>query len=155
MKAPLNLPPSHEPWSAADARLLLLTARSLKHAAGAGNGRPLLKGKKVALLCDQAHCGCGTAFDDAASALGAHVSRLHADAVMSPDAARLLGHLYDAIDCEHIAADATEALKRNVNVPVYVGLGRADHPVMRLLEPGSSDEDRRYLRQALLLSTIG
>ena len=94
MKPSLNRPlPSHEPLSPANARVLLLTAAALKHTARSGGEQTLLKGKNIALMCDKPHCGCGTAFDDAAAALGARVSRLHAAAAMPPDAMRLLGHL--------------------------------------------------------------
>jgi ornithine carbamoyltransferase len=68
---------------------------------------------------------------------------------------RLLGQLYDAIDCEHMPPAFAWQVRQHVSVPVYEGLGSADHPVMRLLEPGGTDEDRRFLRQALLISTIG
>ena len=155
MKAQLPTLLPHEPVSPTDARVLLITARALRHATDSGGGPVLLKGKNIALICDRPDCDCATTFDDAATALGARVSRIHAQAAMSPDEARLLGHLYDAIDCEHMPPAFAQQLRRHLTVPVYEGLGHADHPVMRLLEPGSTDEDRLFLRQALLINTIG
>jgi ornithine carbamoyltransferase len=155
MKPSINPPlPSHKPLPA-DARVLLLASRALKRAALSGSEQPLLKGKHVALMCDEPRCGCATAFADAATALGARVSRIHAEAAMPPEAARLLGQLYDAIDCELMPATVAWELQQQVSVPVYDGLGRVDHPLMDLLEPNSTDDDRRFLRQALLLRTIG
>jgi ornithine carbamoyltransferase len=155
MKAPPLLISDRDPWPEADARRLRGTASSLKRAAARGSPRPLLQGKKLALLCDKPRCGCTSAFADAATALGAHVSRIHTPD-LSPETGRLLGQLYDAIGCEHLADATVNALLRLAEgLPVFVGLGRADHPVMTLLEPGSTDEDRLFLCQALLVSTIG
>jgi ornithine carbamoyltransferase len=141
--------------SPADTRSLLLTAEALKRAARSGVDQQLLKGKNIALLCDKAGCDCGAAVDAAATQLGARVSRIHADAVLPPDTARILGHLYDAIDCEHVPAEVASKLRQQVGVPVYEGLGRDDHPLLQLLGPADDADDRRFLVQALLVSTIG
>ena len=106
-------------------------------------------------MCDRAGCDCGAAFDAAASQLGARVSRIQADAALSPDTARILGHLYDAIDCEHVPAKVLSSLRQQAGVPVYEGLGREDHPVLQLLGAGAGADDRRFLLQALLISTLG
>lgn len=146
---------SPDALSAADAHALLLTAKALKQASRAGGEPLLLKGKNIALLCDKADCDCAAAFDAAATQLGARVSRIHAEAMLPPETARILGHLYDAVDCEHVPHEIVSRLQQQVGVPVYQGLGRDDHPMFDLLAPTDGADERRYLLQALLVSTMG
>lgn len=84
------------------------------------------------------------------------------------DTARLLGQLYDALDCEGLPTGLVQCLRRDSGVPVYEGLGRQDHPLARLLPcldvdadsaqtPGvpTGDEDaHHYLLQAMLVRTL-
>jgi ornithine carbamoyltransferase len=119
-----------------DVLALLDTARSLKHSHATGGDTRLLRGKNVALLSDvdpAAH-----PFDAAAAALGARVSRIAPSASrLGTDAdvqatARLLGRLYDAIECEGLEPALVEAIERHAGVPVFNGLSAPDHP-MRVL----------------------
>lgn len=156
------------PLDAADERALLVTARALKRAARSGRrGAPLL-GKNIALLCAEQDCRCAKDFDHVASALGAHVSRIapepdwiRGNLSAAPDTTRLLGRLYDAIDCEGLPPGFAQRLHQQVGVPVYDRLGRGDHPIAHLVsdlnEPDATPDpdDRRFLMQAVLLETIG
>jgi ornithine carbamoyltransferase len=152
------------------ARALLATARSLRQAV-AGNAAPL-RGKNIALMCgrtagDTAAEDAMRLFADAAAGLGARVARIDAapawlqgEAHPGADTARLLQHLYDAVDCEALPAGFAARLQSLLDVPVYDSLGRADHPMFALLvdlvPPGCAPaaDDRRVLVQAALVSTL-
>jgi ornithine carbamoyltransferase len=156
-----------QPLAAADERMLVNTARGLKRAAADGTASTPLRGKNIALLCADADCACAREFDAAARSLGARVSRidpepdwLRGDVSPSPDTARLLGRLYDAIGCEEMPAGFAQRLQHQVGVPVYDGLARGDHAIARLVpqvaEPGAAPDplDRHYLMQAVLVETM-
>jgi ornithine carbamoyltransferase len=117
-----------------DVLALLETAHALKRACRAGASHRLLRGKNVALLSESEGGVDACAFDRAATELGAHVahirpsdSRLTGDADVSATA-RLLGRLYDAIECEGITSQVVGELDRHAGVPVFNGLGRPEHP---------------------------
>lgn len=148
-------PLSRDALSPAEAQSLQLAAKALQQAARSGGGQPLLKGKNIALLCDKADCNCAAEVDAAATQLGARVSRLRADTALPAEAARMLGQLYDAVDCEHVPPELVRRLEQQAGVPVYDGLGRADHPLFEQLAKDGSAADRHFLLQALLISTIG
>ncbi len=160
---------SQDPIPPADARALLDTAQALKRAALAGLDQPLLRGKNIALLCDEGTCAAAEEFRDAATRLGARVSRVQPDPSLLEGAdggasktARVLGKLYDAVECDELPPKLAARLQHEVGVPVYSGLARNDHPLAKLLdgmragvkEAAPEAEDRRYLIQAVLLSTI-
>jgi ornithine carbamoyltransferase len=123
--------------SQVDLRELLETAAALKQAGRRNSGwRPLL-GRHVALLCADA----GRAAEPLRRAigdLGGTLALLNSREWRSnaadriADAARLLGRLYDAVDCCDLPRDVLEHVDRHAGVPVFDGLARADHP-MRLL----------------------
>jgi ornithine carbamoyltransferase len=155
------------PLAAADERLLVTTARSLKRAAADGAASVPLRGKNIALLCADPDRTCAREFDAAARSLGARVSRiepepdwLRGNVSPSPDTARLLGRLYDAIGCEEMPAGFARRLQHQVGVPVYDGLaGRAhaiEHLVPQVAEPGGAADplDRHFLMQAVLVETM-
>jgi hypothetical protein len=78
----------------------------------------------------------------------------------SADTARLLGHLYDAVDCEALPAGFAARLQSLLEVPVYDSLAREDHPIFDLLSalvPAGrtpTAADRCTLVQAALVSTL-
>jgi ornithine carbamoyltransferase len=133
------------PLDMAAADALLAAARGLQRAEGA----PLL-GKNIALMCGQAATDSGRAFSEAATRLGARVARIDP---AQPDAgrARLIEHLYDAVDCEALPPGFAQELQERLAVPVFDGLARADHPMFALLD---DTLDRRVLVQAALVSTL-
>ena len=148
----------------ADQRALLETAAALRRAEQAGFAQPLLRGKHIALMCGDPHCETARRFLDAATRLGAQVSRIQADAAATgPDDgerdARMLGRLYDALECEHAPAEVAERLRRIAGVPVFNGVARPGNALMQLwasqtpVEPTEAEE--RSLVQSLLVHTLG
>lgn len=125
-----------DPWLV-DVRLssdvagLLELAGRLKRSATAGAEAAMpLAGKNVAVVCDRA-AGLASPFARAAAGLGArvaHVRPLRAGSDDGPRAARLLGRLYDAIDCEGLDESAVREIDRESGVPVFSGLSADDHP---------------------------
>lgn len=165
MNAPLHrhlltLAPLDDPT----ARALLASARSLRQAVG--DAAPL-RGKNIALMCGQEAAGGARLFADAATRLGARVARiepapawLRGESQPGADTARLLQHLYDAVDCEALPAGFAAQLQLLLEVPVYDGLAREDHPIFDLLAElvpsgrAPAADDRRVLVQAALVSTL-
>lgn len=150
---------------AADAQVLVDTARALKR--GAGAETPRLRGKNIALLCAHVEGNDVRRFDAAASALGARVSHINAtpawlrdDPPMGAPTARLLENLYDAVDCEELPAGFAQRLQAQLGVPVFDGLARDTHAVFGLLPrvalrgAAPDEDDRRALLQALLVRSL-
>lgn len=150
--------------SASDQDSLVTSARALKRAALAGPTQLLLRGKNIGLLCEAEDSADAALFQSAASALGAHVARIRpsqSGLLASKDVqhtARMLGRLYDAIECQGLAAELVEQVRGDAGVPVYDGVGCASHPSAALASlvdgDAASPDNRRFLLQALLLSTI-
>jgi ornithine carbamoyltransferase len=154
---------SQQPLDAATAGALLAAARSLRESGDAGAP---LRGKNIALMCGS-DSGEAQLFAEAAARLGARVARIEpapgwvrGESQPGTDTARLLEHLYDAVDCEALPPGFARHLQDQVGVPVYDGLARADHPIFGLLgelvAPGqaSAASDRCLLLQAALVSTL-
>lgn len=149
-------------WHAGDRHSLIACARELKRAALAGGSAPLLRGRTIVLLCEQDDCAEALLFQRAALDLGARVTPIRPSAGGLASAAdvarfaRMLGRLYDAIECERLPAELVERIRRHAGIPVYGGIADPGHPgsVLAGLPDGEPD-DRRYLLQALLLSTLG
>ena len=160
----LHLAPLDDPAARAS---LLSVARSLRQAVG----QPApLRGKNIALMSATQESGtqdAGQLLIDAATCLGARVARiepapawLRGETKPGADTARLLQHLYDAVDCESLPAGFAAQLQSLLEVPVYDSLAREDHPIFALLKelvpPGHAPAaaDRRALVQAALVSTM-
>lgn len=155
------------PLSADELQMLLGSADALRRAAAAGIEQPLLRGKNIAVLCNEADCEAADAFTRAATRLGARVARISPDAALQRrdtdaapqrseadavrDTARLLGRFYDAVECDELPDEVVERLQRSISVPVYNGLARSDHPLQRQLP---ADADREFVLQALLVATL-
>lgn len=143
---------------------LLDSARQLQRAAQATGPQPLLRGKKLGLLSANNETADAQNFCAAAAQLGAHVAVIRS--TFSPqsqpnevqDTARLLGRLYDAVECQGLPAPLVQQLAGTAGVPVYDGLATAAHASAELAPLLSGDEPladkRRYVMQAVLLSTI-
>jgi len=144
------------PLSEGDARIVRATAEALRGAAQTGRTQALLRGKHVAVMCDEADFEPAAVFEQAAQELGARVSRIPVQDLRDAgarDALRVLARLYDAVECEHASADAATALQHALGVPVFNGLAAPGHALMRLRE--SQDEgERRRLVQAMLVHTV-
>lgn len=159
------------PFDAIDPPALAATARALKRAdrareKKAATDKPL-RSKYVALICAVPDGDCARDFNAAASELGVRVSRIEPEAAWlqgklddAPETARMLGRLYDAIDCEEVPEGFARELRQAVGIPVFDGLARKDHPLTGMLPQLSDDgrsvdaADQRYLVQAVLMHAL-
>jgi ornithine carbamoyltransferase len=125
---------SPERLSRGDLQALLDTAAALKRSQQRGHGWDPLRGRHLALLID-CHDEAALAFQRAVHDLGGSVALLDANDWQSsaggrvPEAARMLGRLYDAIDCCGLPAPLLEQIDANCGVPVFNGMAQTDHPL--------------------------
>lgn len=156
--------PACENLSPAEVAALLASARSLQSAATAGRPQPLLRGKNLGLLCDDDAQRDAMLFRRAATELGARVAHIRnsldagTDSQRVLDTARMLGRLYDAVECEGLPHALVEQLAAEAGVPVYDGIALPGHPTATLadqLDAAPPGGDKRcYVVQAALLSSI-
>src|SRR5438105_1625953 len=149
-------PLDFERLSPHDASVVLANARALRRAAQAGATQPLLRGKNLALLCETDDASSAL-FRRAAVELGAHVAQIRPSLskLSTPkdveSTARVLGRLYDALECEGVPAALVQQVRSEAGVPVYDGIGSHDHPTARLAEEldgdGTPADKRRYVLQ--------
>ena len=156
--------PAPEVLSPADEQALLEQARGLQRAASAGRSQPLLRGKNLGLLCADDTQPQALLFRQAASELGAHVAHIgmslteHSGAQEIAHTARMLGRLYDAVECQGLPAALVRQMSDSAGIAVYDSLAGNDRLISRLAaqldgHAGASDK-RRFVLQALLLHTI-
>jgi len=155
---------SLEELSPDDIELLLGNARLLRSAAGACQTGTLLRGKRLALLCERDDSADAVLFRDAALELGADVSHIRPrlSELGRPEelrqTARILGRLYDGIECQGLVPALYDVVGREAGVPVYDGLASPAHATARLaavLGPGEPPARQRELvLQTVLLSTL-
>lgn len=165
MKSPSHALAHRSLWTAdalcaVDLAGVLDSARRLKQAARAGTATQPLRGKNLALLSDVPVNGAPTRLHRAAVELGAHVAHLRpADSHLAGDAAtgtaRLLGRLYDAIDCDAMTPALVQQVDRDAGVPVYNGLGSDDHPARVLAELLGMSEASGKPLEALRVAYLG
>ena len=147
-----------------DVEALLARARALRHAVRAGTTQPLLRGKNLGLLCEAADQDDAELFRRAAVELGARVAHLCpglSESSTPPEVqhtARMLGRLYDAVECQNMAPSLVLQIAHDAGVPVYDGIASQRHPTAalaaRLGDGVSSTDNRRFVVQALLLTTL-
>jgi ornithine carbamoyltransferase len=153
-----------DPMSSHDLNTVLANARSLQRAARAGTTQPLLRGKNFGLLCVADDNQDAALFRQAAVELGAHVAYIRSDGskLSTPQevqrTARLLGRLYDAVECQGMNAALVQRLGDDAGVPVYDGIASNTHPTAYLADllgkEMSRADNRRFVLQAVLLSTL-
>lgn len=143
---------------------LLCHARILQRAALAGSTPQLLRGKNLGLLCETPPDEAQALFRHAAEELGAHVAVMRA--ILSPESApqevqhtaRMLGRLYDAVECQGIAPALVLQIARHAGIPVSEGAAMEGHPADRLAELLGDRtplaDNRRFVLQALLLDAM-
>ena len=161
-------PTLHDPalatLSPLDERALLERARLLQRSAAAGRVLPLLRGKNLGLLCADDSQAQALLFRQAASELGAHVAHIgmslseRSSAQDVVHTARLLGRLYDAVECQGLPAALVRQMAAAAGIAVYDGLAM-NEPLITWMaaQLGSAAElarNRRLALQALLLHTI-
>jgi ornithine carbamoyltransferase len=155
------------PESAGAFDAVLANARMLQGAEwGSEPARLLLRGKNLGLVCEAADSADALLFRNAASALGAGVShiRIDASAPESPEGAglletaRVLGRLYDGIECQGLAPALVRQLGHDAGVPVFDGLASIHHPTALLAQqldgPGTAEQKRQLIVQATLLFAL-
>ncbi len=153
----------NETMSSSDAGVVLAHARALRWASRAGTMQSLLRGKKLGLMCE-ADNSDAMLFAQAATELGAHVAHIRPSLseLSTPEhvqnTARMLGLLYDAVECQGMSSSLVQQVGSDAGVPIYDGIATCYHPTAKLAEQLGSDapmiENRRYVLQAVLLSTI-
>lgn len=146
----------------AQAAALLRQARVLARAGAAGP--QLMAGKQLALLSPDGGDAEAVEFIEAAKALGAHVSFVQAGLDESSSdsqidaTARLLGQLYDAVECQHLPGELVRRIARGAGIPVFAGLAMPGHPTATLADELGSDATlqirRRSILQAALLVSV-
>lgn len=153
------------PQAATDSlSLLLVPARTLREASRSGAVQPLLRGKKLGVLSATADGDDAVRFHDAAAELGAHVAHVRAnltEASSDPEiehTGRVLGRLYDAIECQGMSAALVAKIGRAAGVPVFHGLACPSHSTAALADllngDGPAADNRRFVLQAALLASL-
>ncbi|MDP9898702.1 ornithine carbamoyltransferase [Variovorax ginsengisoli] len=143
---------------------LLSRARLLQHATRDGNTPLPLRGKNLGLLCETQPDEAQALFRSAAEELGARVAITHSGLSLASTAqevqntARMLGRLYEAVECQGLAPTLVECIGLHAGIPVFDGAAMKDHLIdhlAQLLDDSTSLEDnRRFVLQALLLEAI-
>lgn len=146
-----------------DLHAVLAAARDLEKAAHTGRTPHLLRGKNLALLSEGREGADAMLFHHAAGGLGAQVADIRqSTAGLDTPArvratARILGRLYDAVECHGLPAPLVEQLNCDAGVPVYDGLAAKVPCALtlgHLLGHPVGPEFRLYMLQALLVATI-
>jgi len=153
--------PEAGPLSPTEAQAVLESARLLLLAGDGGPGC-LMRGKNLGLMCDDEDSGEAALFRRAATALGARVSHIRplppdSDPKVVRDTARILGRLYDAVECQGLPFPLVQAIRANAGVPVYDAMSSLRQPAAHLVRGvlGDFEGDVASLTlQALLLSTL-
>lgn len=153
-----------EPLTPRDAGLLVTYARTLQRFAQTGQRQLLLRGKNLGLLCESDENEEAQRFRRAATELGARVAHVRPELSASSsradiaDTGRMLGRLYDGIECLGLESTVVKRLGAAANVPVYDGIASRRHPTAMLAaQLGTEhplDESHRFMVQAVLLSTL-
>ena len=139
-----------DPLPMADALALVAAARRLQADLHNGAAGQPLRGKNLALLLGGAGGAETSALHEAAQELGARVAEVRfaeppgtrpRDGVRQ--LARMLGRLYDAVDCAALPPPAVREIEQEAGVPVYDGLALDDHPARALADLMTLDELRR------------
>ena len=151
------------PLAPADRSALLAQARTLQRNADAARVQPLLRGKNFGLLCADASAARARLFMQAAGELGAHVAHIgmslceRSSAHEVAHTARLLGRLYDAVECHGLSAALVQRMADAAGIAVYDALGPNESLLsalaMQLGSPAELSRNRRFALQALLLYT--
>lgn len=142
---------------------VLAKARMLAIAALAGQIAKPLRGKHVGLLC-QADDEAAALFREAAVELGVTVAQIKPglSELSTPHevqhTARTLGKLYDAVECQGLAATLVLVLGKESGIPIYDGLATQKRALAKLAAPlgvkAPAADRRRWVLQAALLCTI-
>ncbi|MBS0448851.1 MAG: ornithine carbamoyltransferase [Proteobacteria bacterium] len=149
--------------SAIELDTLVSHATTLRCAAEAGTHRAPLHGRNLGLMSSTTTSDAAERFHHAATALGAKVSRIEprltpwSSSTELRQTARLLGRLYDGVECQGMAAALVREMSEHAGVPFFEGIAAHDHPTASLAERvggRSAEENRRFVVQAILLEAL-
>lgn len=150
--------------SSRDVETVLGHARRLQQAALAGATQALLRGKNLGLLRECDDDEEAQLFRRAASELGAQVACIRPSlSELSTTrevqhTARVLGRLYDALECQGLPHALVRQVGSDAGVPVYDGIASPAHPTAQLAAMLDGDvpaaDKRRFVLQAVLLSSV-
>ena len=153
-----------DPLAPRDVGIVLDNARALQRAAEAGEVRALLRGRKLGLLSRADGDDEAVLFCRAAAELGAQVAHIRPSLtdLSTPQevrhTARMLGRLYDGVECQGMSAALVHQMGVDAGVPVFDGVASQTHPTARLADLLAGDasklDKRCFVLQAVLLSTI-
>ncbi len=157
--------PSFEHMSTFDVDALLARANLLRCAADVGSWVDTpLRGRNIGLMCESGDSTAATLFRRAAVELGAHVTQLPpsltawSSIVEIRQTARILGRLYDGVECQGIPAALVRQMNAYAGVPFFDGIADVGHPTAMLAGRvggrGSPEENRRFVVQAILIGAI-
>jgi ornithine carbamoyltransferase len=121
-------------------RFLVDLAAELKRSKYAGNERPRLEGKNIAVIFEKSSTRTRCAFEVAAHDQGAHVTYLdpsgsqlgHKESI--EDTAQVLGRMFDALEYRGFSQEGVETLALHAGVPVWNGLTDEWHPTQTLCD---------------------
>ncbi|QTN29166.1 ornithine carbamoyltransferase [Rhodoferax sp. AJA081-3] len=169
----LCTPSSERSMSPEEKNAVLENLRIMGSAAKKGMLAGLLKGRRLALLSE--FTGDYPAvigeefqlFELAATQMGAQVAHIRPGLTQSSTAqevestARMLGQLYDALDCGGMDVELVQQIALYAGIPVFQGLASAQHRTAALAAAlsertgsGLPDDARRRVVQAVLLGTL-
>ena len=142
--------PHREPLAARNVLATLAAAERLRTQARAGTAGQPLRGKNLALLLGPTPCGDISTLRRAAQDLGARVAEVRFTEPARPAPgrddvlalARMLGRMYDAVDCEALAPATARRIEQDAGVPVYHGLCLDEHPARALADLMTLGEHR-------------
>lgn len=152
--------PLHAPLPGGSILQAFSAAERLRAGARAGTlGQPL-RGKNLALLPRPDSSGAEiAALRRAAQDMGARVAELRFAAPEEPAVpgrddirtlGRVLGRMYDAVDCGQLPPDAARAVEQDAAIPVYRGLSLDDHPARALADLMTLREHRSPLGASIV-----
>ncbi|MDR6855772.1 hypothetical protein [Variovorax guangxiensis] len=142
MTSSISISPHRGPPAAANILATLAAAERLRTLARAGTAGQPLRGKNLALLLGPTPCGGIATLRRAAQDLGARVAEVRFTEPTRPAPgrddvlalARMLGRMYDAVDCEALAPATARRIEQDAGVPVYHGLCLDEHPARALAD---------------------
>jgi ornithine carbamoyltransferase len=150
--------------SPSDSDVLLANAHVLEQGGEEPCNSDLLRGRNLGLLCESEDADDAIRFRRAARNLGARVAFIRprlfelSEPQTLRNTARMLGRLYDAVECQGLPADLVRQVGDEAGVPVYDGVASKRHPTASLAESlggtRSLAENRQLVLQAALVSSI-
>ncbi|WP_422016782.1 hypothetical protein [Roseateles sp.] len=155
----LHLPASTTSPSTDELQTLLAHAQALQHGPA-----QVLQGKRLALMCADAHSQEAQLFLQAARELGVHVSLLPASTAHCrpeelPEIGAMLGRLYDAVEWQGVSADAVCQLAAASGIPMFTALAGQQHRLFSLAKNWEAglplaERHRRLIQAALVMTLI-